>query len=76
MKKAVRMFAVALVAIAMTSSAFADDCCKKTATAAKAGKACEKCSKDACCKEAAKEVKTKGSAKACEKCAAVKEKAK
>jgi hypothetical protein len=65
MKSIVRMFAVALVAIAFTTSALAGDCCKKTAAATKAGKSCEKCVKDSCCKDAAKAVKD---AKSCEKC--------
>ena len=72
MKMIVRYFAAALVAAAITTSAFAGECCEKTAKAAKAGKLCEKCTKDACCKEAAKEVATKGDAKACQKCAKAK----
>lgn len=66
MKTVIRLCAVALVAMALSSTAFAGECCKKAAEATKAGKSCEKCTKDACCKEAAKGVKD---AKACEKCA-------
>ena len=69
MKSIVRMFAVAVMAAAFTTSVFADDCCKKTAAQTKAGKSCEKCVKDACCKDAAKAVKD---AKSCEKCAKAK----
>ena len=65
MKSLVRMFAMAVVAAAFTTGAFADDCCKKAAEPTKAGKACQKCLKDDCCKEAAKGVKD---AKSCEKC--------
>jgi hypothetical protein len=66
MKTVVRLCAVALVAMALSSTAFAGECCKKAAEATKAGKSCEKCTKGACCKEAAKGVKD---AKSCEKCA-------
>ena len=69
MKSLVRMFAVAFVAAAFTTSALAGDCCKKAADQTKAGKACEKCVKDDCCKKAAKDVKD---AKSCEKCAKAK----
>jgi hypothetical protein len=54
------------MAMALSSTAFAGECCKKAAEATKAGKSCEKCTKGACCKEAAKGVKD---AKSCEKCA-------
>ncbi len=69
MKSILRLCAVAVIAMALSSTAFAGDCCVKTSAAVKAGKACEKCSKDACCKEAAKGVKE---AKSCEKCSAKK----
>ncbi len=72
MKSVLRFCAVAVVAMALTASAFAGECCTKTSTAVKAGKACEKCSKGACCKETAKNVAAKGEAKACEKCSAKK----
>lgn len=60
MKTVIRLFAVAVLAMAITSSAFAGECCPKAAAAkaaaaAKVGKACEK--------------STKGEAKPCEKLA-------
>ena len=72
MKTVVRFCALAIVAMALTASAFAGECCVKTSAAVKAGKACEKCSTGACCKETAKNLATKGEAKSCEKCAAKK----
>lgn len=69
MKTVIRLFAVAVLAMAFTSSTLAGDCCTKAAAAAKAGKSCEKCTKGDCCKEAAKNATAKGEAKSCEKCA-------
>ena len=66
MKTVIRLCAVAVVAMSLTASAFAGECCKKTADSVKAGKSCEKCTTGACCKETAKGVKD---AKSCEKCA-------
>lgn len=66
MKTVIRLCAVAVVAMALSSTAFAGECCKKTADSVKAGKSCEKCTKGACCKDTAKGVKD---AKSCEKCA-------
>jgi len=69
MKNIIKSLAVmtAVLALAASASAFADDCCTKAAKDAKAGKTCEKCAKDSCCKAA---VKALGKdAKACEKCA-------
>lgn len=72
MKSVNRLFVAAVLAVALTSSAFAGECCTKAAAAAKAGKTCEKCTKGACCKETVKDLTAKGEAKTCEKCAAKK----
>ena len=44
MKTVIRLFAVAVLAMAFTSSTLAGDCCTKAAAAAKGeAKSCEKC---------------------------------
>ena len=72
MKSMNRLFVAAVLAVALTSSAFAGECCTKAAADAKAGKTCEKCTTSVCCKETVKNVTAKGQAKTCEKCAAKK----
>jgi hypothetical protein len=67
MKNLMKTLAVAAAVLALSTSAFAGDCCTKAAKAAKEGKTCEKCEKDACCKKAVKDLGK--AAKACEKCA-------
>lgn len=71
MKMLTRCLTVATVAaiLALSSSAWAGECCAKAAASAKKGKACEKCLTTACCKESAKKVAKDGEAKACTKCA-------
>ncbi|MEO5804849.1 MAG: hypothetical protein ABIR24_15100 [Verrucomicrobiota bacterium] len=76
MKKIFRYVAVAVVVstLAFAQSAFAGECCKKAASQAKAGKACEKCVGDhQCCKDAIAKAAKAGEVKTCAKCAAKKE---
>jgi hypothetical protein len=70
MKSLLRYLTVALVAGTLAlSSAYAGECCKKAADAAKKGTACEKCLDHKCCKDAAAKVAKDGkAAKACDKC--------
>lgn len=70
MKTIIKHLAIVAAVVALSSTAFAGECCTKAAKDAKAGKTCEKCEKDTCCKNA---VKALGKdAKACEKCAKAK----
>lgn len=70
MKNLIKHLAIVAAVVALSSTAFAGECCTKAAKDAKAGKTCEKCQKDACCKDAVK--KLGDAAKACEKCAKAK----
>ena len=75
MKKLFRYVAVAAVVstLAIAQSAFAGECCKKAASQAKAGKACEKCIGDhQCCKDAIAKAAKAGEVKSCAKCNAAK----
>ena len=64
------VFAV-VASLALAPATFAGECCKKAEAAAKAGKACEKCSKG-CCKEAVAKLGKNEVAKSCSKCAKAK----
>ncbi len=70
MKSLIKHLAIVAAVVALTSSAFAGECCVKAAKDAKAGQTCAKCAKDSCCKDAVKAVGK--DAKACEKCAKAK----
>ena len=71
MKSLVRsLTAVSLApAVALSTTAWAGDCCKETAEKVKKGEACSKCVEHACCKETAAKLEKDGEAKACAKCA-------
>ena len=70
MKNIIKHLAIIAAVVALTSSAFAGECCVKAAADAKNGKVCEKCATKACCKETVKKLGEE--AKPCEKCAKVK----
>ena len=70
MKRLIRYLTVAVAASFLAVSAYAGECCTKSADKAKAGKTCVECAKHACCKEAIK--KLGDEAKTCAKCAAKK----
>lgn len=75
MKTLIRHIAVLTIVstLALAQSAFAGECCKKVASAAKEGKTCEKHVDAKCCKKAAasvaKNVAKGEKAKECAKCA-------
>ena len=70
MKKLIKHLAIVAAVVALTSSAFAGECCVKAAKDAKAGQTCAKCAKDSCCKDTVK--KLGDAAKPFEKCAKAK----
>jgi hypothetical protein len=74
MKKHLRylMLTVLLGGLLASQSAFAGECCTKTAKATKAGKTCAACETQDCCKKTAQKVADSGKAKPCETCAAKK----
>jgi hypothetical protein len=75
MKALYRYLATAVVAglLTLSQSAWAGECCKKSAGDVRAGKACSKCLEHNCCKKVAERIaeksKEKGKAKTCAKCA-------
>ncbi len=69
-------YAGATIVVAMllvSSTAWAGECCKKAADAAKAGKTCSHDQTKQCCKDTVAKLEKEGKAKACEKCAKPKE---
>ena len=75
MKNIIRYVCATAIAatLLLSTSAWAGECCKKAAAAAKSGKTCSHCETKQCCKDTVAKMEKDGKVKACEKCAKAKE---